>query len=359
MFRRIVFCALALLLLLPAMPAGAQPAERCFPETGFCISGPIRAYWERGGGLAVFGYPISAQQLETVEGIWTGPVQWFERDRLEDHSAEGLGVLAGRLGARWLELQGTPWESFPPASEPGDPRNCRFFAETRHTVCQPFLAYWERNGGLPRFGYPLTERFQETIEGQTYWVQYFERRRMEWHPENAGTPYEVLLGLLGKATYTYAPCSSTWFFIPAPKYCPLEDAIVLEGAAQRFERGFMLWTRDRDAFYIFLDDGRYWIVPAPYTFRDAPAVSDEPPPGRYKPISGFGDLWRGAIAVTGPVPLQEPLRPLLGWAVEPEHTYTTEYQCHGGKRYEEQRCYMRGPSGEVVWFGPIGSGRWP
>jgi len=28
-------------------------------------------------------------------------------------------------------------------------------------------------------------------------VQYFERARFEYHPENAGTPYVVLLGLLG------------------------------------------------------------------------------------------------------------------------------------------------------------------
>jgi hypothetical protein len=29
-------------------------------------------------------------------------------------------------------------------------------------------------------------------------VQYFERNRFEYHAENAGTRYEVLLGLLGR-----------------------------------------------------------------------------------------------------------------------------------------------------------------
>ena len=43
----------------------------------------------------------------------------------------------------------------------------------------------------------------------------------------------------------------------------------------------------------------------------------------------------------------------------PEHAYTTEYQCHGGAAYSDQRCYLRGPSGEVIWFGPTGWGRWP
>jgi len=34
-------------------------------------------------------------------------------------------------------------------------------------------------------------------DGKEYTVQYFERARFEFHPEAAGTPYEVQLGLLG------------------------------------------------------------------------------------------------------------------------------------------------------------------
>jgi len=29
-------------------------------------------------------------------------------------------------------------------------------------------------------------------------VQYFERARFEWHPDKRGTPYEFLLGHLGR-----------------------------------------------------------------------------------------------------------------------------------------------------------------
>jgi hypothetical protein len=63
--------------------------------------------------------------------------------------------------------------------------------------------YWERNGGVPVFGYPLSEGFEErsATDGKVYLVQYFERNRLEYHPENRGTPYEVLLGLLGVQTY--------------------------------------------------------------------------------------------------------------------------------------------------------------
>jgi hypothetical protein len=63
-----------------------------------------------------------------------------------------------------------------------------------------FLTYWRTNGGLPVFGYPITGRADQlnADTGKTNLTQWLERNRMESHPENAGTPYEVLLGLLGK-----------------------------------------------------------------------------------------------------------------------------------------------------------------
>jgi hypothetical protein len=74
-----------------------------------------------------------------------------------------------------------------------------FFAATGHTLSGAFKAYWEAHGGLAQFGYPITEEYQEVslTDGKTYTTQYFERARFEYHPENAGTPYEVLQGLLG------------------------------------------------------------------------------------------------------------------------------------------------------------------
>jgi heat shock protein HslJ len=179
---------------MPATPAQAQD-QRCFEATGFCISGPIRTYWERNGGLIVFGYPITEQRVETVEGR-TIQVQWFERDRLEIQ-ADGT-ITAGRLGARYLELTGRPWQSFAkdtptPATTP----ECRYFAETGFNVCSGIRTYWEQNGGLERFGYPISPVLGEEIEGRVLSVQYFERRRIEIHPEN-NPPYNVLLGLLGR-----------------------------------------------------------------------------------------------------------------------------------------------------------------
>jgi hypothetical protein len=179
----------ALLLLLPAA-ALAQTTERCFPETGFCISGPIRVYWERQGGLPVFGYPITAQTGETAEGRAL-QVQWFERDRLEIQ-ADGT-ITAGRLGAQRLEQLGRPFTQGPGGAAPA---GCTMFPETGYAACGDIATYWNRNGGLARFGYPLTGEIQEPLEGNVYTVQYFERRRIERHPELPGAP--LLLGLLGR-----------------------------------------------------------------------------------------------------------------------------------------------------------------
>ncbi len=69
----------------------------------------------------------------------------------------------------------------------------RYFPETGHNVRGEFLRFFETRGGVELFGYPLTEEFVE--DGVQ--VQYFEKFRLEWHPENP-KPYRVQLGLLGE-----------------------------------------------------------------------------------------------------------------------------------------------------------------
>ena len=74
----------------------------------------------------------------------------------------------------------------------------RCFAETGKCARGPFLAYWQAHGGLALNGYPLTDERLEVLEhGNTYIEQYFERIRMEYHPENT-PPYDVLLGQFGR-----------------------------------------------------------------------------------------------------------------------------------------------------------------
>ncbi|MDE2816611.1 MAG: hypothetical protein OXK81_07920 [Chloroflexota bacterium] len=68
-----------------------------------------------------------------------------------------------------------------------------YFPETGASVSFGFKRFFEERGGVEIFGYPITPEIQEG--GRT--VQYFQRARFEYHPEHAGTRYEVQLGLLG------------------------------------------------------------------------------------------------------------------------------------------------------------------
>jgi hypothetical protein len=336
--RRIFAGLLALLalgLLVPVAGASAQTNTRCFPETGQCISGPIRAYWEQNGGLPVFGYPTTAQQVETIEGSWTGPVQWFERDRLEDHSNEGKGVLAGRLGAQRLEQLGRPW-SYGNEQARGE---CMYFQQTGYNACGSFLNYWSRNGGLARFGYPITAVIQETIEGRSYSVQYFERRRMEYHPENAGTPYEVLLGLLGNEVRGNLGGGTTCAVAVLPELqynyndfttdrqlgCPIvgEDYSNTNGATARFERGQMFWVNlrgGRSLIYVVIYGANNAVTYKTFvdTWKEGDPTNSglTPPAGLYEPNRGFGKVWRE----------QAGIREAVGWALENERAVNVSYQ---------------------------------
>ena len=56
-----------------------------------------------------------------------------------------------------------------------------YFSQTGHTLRGKFLDYWQENGGLSQFGYPLTEEFFEPDgpDNTFLQVQYFERNRFE------------------------------------------------------------------------------------------------------------------------------------------------------------------------------------
>ena len=54
--------------------------------------------------------------------------------------------------------------------------------------------FWEAHGGLAIFGFPISEEYADSETGYT--VQYFERQRFEYHPENP-PEWQVLGGLLG------------------------------------------------------------------------------------------------------------------------------------------------------------------
>ncbi|NJL53956.1 hypothetical protein HC928_01535 [bacterium] len=204
---------MAVALIVPSLPTivSAQAGERCFPETGFCISGRIREYWEANNGLEVFGLPVTPQRRETIEGR-SLEVQWFQRNRLELHpqNARPFDVLLGRLGADRLAQQSINPDIYPKST--GEQRGCRFFPETGHNVCGRMLRKWRELGleldgqpgkseaeNLALFGLPLSNEHTLTLsDGAQRTVQWFERGRFEIHnSEDNPSDTFVLFGLLG------------------------------------------------------------------------------------------------------------------------------------------------------------------
>jgi len=83
-----------------------SPDIREFPETGCVLGHGFLRFWEKYGGLLVFGYPITNEMQEN--GL---TVQYFERARFEHHPHDGHGrpedwhVVLGHVGRELLEAR--------------------------------------------------------------------------------------------------------------------------------------------------------------------------------------------------------------------------------------------------------------
>ncbi len=105
-----------------------------------------------------------------------------------------LALLVG-VAASLLTIRGA-------SAQREEPRR---FAETGYAIKGAFRSYWEDMGGLKVFGYPISNEAWEvnSADGKQYVTQWFERHRMEYHPELASDPnYYILLGLIGQELYS-------------------------------------------------------------------------------------------------------------------------------------------------------------
>ncbi|HET6312397.1 MAG TPA: glycosyl hydrolase [Chloroflexia bacterium] len=184
---------LAACVATDGVEASQEPDNRYFPETKHNLGGVFRQYWESHGGVEVLGYPLTEVFTAPSSDGKSYRQQYFQRARLEHHpdNAPPNDVQVGLLGV-WL----TAGRTFP--ASPAPTTGGEFFPQTGHGLGL-FNEWWSAHGGLGVFGYPISGELQErnAADGKTYTVQYFERNRLEYHPENAGTNAEVLLGLLG------------------------------------------------------------------------------------------------------------------------------------------------------------------
>ena len=192
----------------PRQPQSASDSHT-FADTGITVTGDFWTAWQGGRSFEesvyINGLPITPERDETSPT--DGKVyrtQWFERTRFEYHpeNAPPNNVLLGLLGTAAARARQAE-APFVRIDNPGG--ELPYFSQTGHTLGdgseggRAIAALWDRLGGLAQFGYPISQPFNETnkSDGKQYLVQYFERQRFEYHPENRGTAFEVLLGRLG------------------------------------------------------------------------------------------------------------------------------------------------------------------
>jgi hypothetical protein len=160
--------------------------------------GAFKSYWDQNGGLEQFGFPLTEpfNEVSPTDGN-TYVTQYFQRAIFEYHPE-----FAGTQYQVLLRLVGnleTKGRTFAPGTDTSTSDTRYFFNNTQHSLSGVFKNYWDGRGGLAIYGYPISEPLFEVnaADNLTYLVQYFERARLEYHPEFTGTRYEVLLGLLG------------------------------------------------------------------------------------------------------------------------------------------------------------------
>lgn len=185
--------ALGLFAAVPPRQEVAAAERVCFPQqVAYCAENAFLTFWRNNGDVRILGYPFS-QPFVDDRGLI---VQYYERAILEWHpnNEPKYQVQLTLLGDKLVGNR--PERSTPPVPCSG---NCALLEDTKHTLRGTFLEYWQANGGLAVFGFPLTEEFTEVNagNGQSYTVQYFQRNRFELHNEAVDPQYKVQLGRLG------------------------------------------------------------------------------------------------------------------------------------------------------------------
>jgi hypothetical protein len=211
--RRSIWPLLAALALLPGI-LFTMPTARAAGPPGISVA-------PQSG--------VPGTQFEVLGAGWSAGETVLVNVTPQGGSAATLETTADRAGQFRLLLDSTPYQDatlYAVTAAGSGQATTRFattntgercFAvETGQCVRGRFLDYWNSHGGLAINGYPLSPEFNEVLEdGKPYVVQYFERTRLEYHPENAAAQ-EVLLGQFGRQMHPADPPAmpdpaQTWF----------------------------------------------------------------------------------------------------------------------------------------------------
>ena len=181
--------------ILIAHPATAQfknpgnPEPVIIPETGHTISGEfLIAYQNVNNPEVVYGNPITEPFFSKY---FNRIVQYFENARFEL-----LPENPAELRVRITPLGEMLYDKGDPLPVPDNYPTCLEFKETKYRICFSFLEFFQANGGVPVFGFPISNfELQDNLI-----VQNFQNCRIEWRPESP-PGQRVVLTPLGRILF--------------------------------------------------------------------------------------------------------------------------------------------------------------
>ena len=308
--------------------------EQVLPTGGVSVELPRGNLWVASSGEGVLAPVLSGETSEISL-----------RMRVID-MREGTAIIEQMLPPIPLTGTLTPPTSTPPAVQPDVATSqvrIDYFTATPSTVNQggTVTLSWSVAGATELAIWRLDpqKRFIESLPNPTAvgtWVvelgEYYvaDAQFMLFASDALGNELQSSATVL-------INCTDSYFFGPAAESrCPAAPAATVQAAYQAFQGGFMLWRADTSDIFVIYNTGQ--IGRYRDTWVDEYFSSEEPPSGLLHPQRGFGKVWVENL----------PVRNGLGWATQPEVSYTMRFQRSGDLRYG--RLYMTLPGGSVIYI---------
>ncbi len=231
-----LFLGLVILFSLMAVaPVHAQQgtAFNFFNQTGHNVQGAFWQYYQSlPSAESTLGYPIT-EEFYNKENVL---VQYFQRARLElvggQVKLSPLGTLGYKSGVQ-LQIDNA--------------MACRAY-DTGFSVCYAFLEFFDANGGLGFFGYPISPfEFEDNLI-----VQYFQNGRMEWRPSNPEGQH-VVMGNLG-SSYFYTAGEDPARLDPVPPLNNLTKTEVVSLNVRAFPWKAVTYSTDQQLIFVVVQN---------------------------------------------------------------------------------------------------------
>jgi hypothetical protein len=311
-----VYAKRLLLLMLLLLIGGVLTAAHAAPMAAQCT---VRADWQpynvqRGDTLARIARRFRVSLNELISGnCLSNPNIIYVGQRLVVPSVPSTSVTAW---ATFQEFEGGQmiWRS--------DTGLIWVLAHDGRAQTYPTLLYgWLPNNPV-RESAPLGRGLPVNGFGKVWGNYPMGRAAMGWAisgEQGALATIQTTGGLTYLSLPNRQPIQITgdrWTYagggVPTVTAVPVRQQIL--STFQQFENGFMTWRIDNGTIYVFVTDGQFFQFPSSTyaSMSDNVPITTPVPPGRQRPIMGFGRVWSNYANI----------RAALGWAAAGEQSYT-------------------------------------